>query len=176
GVPSEPGEGEEVTRAVVYVRVSSKEQAETGYSMDAQKEACLRYVADRGWELGGVFTDRGESARTADRPEFQSMLDQLDADRSIKVVLVHQLDRFARNIEDHVLVKARLRKLGVRLLSVVEGFDESPSGQLIEGVMAAVAAWYSQNLGQETKKGLVEKVRAGWWPTKAPVGYLNVRE
>jgi site-specific DNA recombinase len=58
-------------KAVIYLRVSTKEQAEEGYSIPAQAEACRRFIADRGWELADEYVDRGESARTADRPQLR---------------------------------------------------------------------------------------------------------
>ena len=57
-------------KAVIYLRVSTKEQAEEGYSIPAQAEACRRFIADQGWELADEYVDRGESARTADRPQL----------------------------------------------------------------------------------------------------------
>ena len=65
--------------AVIYLRVSTKEQASNdeageGYSIPAQREACLRHIAERGWNLADEFTDAGESARTADRPMLKAML------------------------------------------------------------------------------------------------------
>src|SRR5438128_5089991 len=87
-------------KAVIYLRVSTKEQAEEGYSIPAQAEACRRFLADRGWELADEYVDRGESARSADRPQFQAMLAGLTGDRSIEHLVVHKLDRLARNLED----------------------------------------------------------------------------
>ena len=162
-------------RALIYLRVSTKEQAE-GFSLDAQREACVRFVADKGWLVAGEYCDRGESARTANRPMFQEMLEKVAADNSIAYVVVHKLDRLARNVEDHVVVRAHLRKHGVTLVSVSESVDESPSGQLVENIMASIAAFYSANLGQETKKGMGQKARSGGWPHKAPIGYLNIRQ
>ena len=138
-------------RALVYLRVSTKEQAE-GFSLDAQREACVRYVDDHGWLLADVYSDRGESARTAKRPMFQALLQRVAEDPSVSFVVVHKLDRLARNVEDHVVIKAHMRRHGVALVSVSEGVDESPSGQLVENIMASIAAFYSANLGQETRK------------------------
>ena len=64
-------------KAVIYLRVSTKEQAEEGYSIPAQAEACRRFIADQGWELADEYVDRGESARTADRPQLTAMLAHL---------------------------------------------------------------------------------------------------
>ncbi len=164
-----------MTRAVAYLRVSTKEQAQEGYSLAAQREACLRFIADRGWMLVDEFCDQGESARTADRPQFQAMLERLAEDRSIRAAVVHKLDRLARNLEDHVAVRARLRKMGVQVCSVSETLEESASGKLVEGILASIAEFYSANLGQEVRKGMGRKASEGIWPTQAAIGYRNVR-
>ncbi len=164
-----------MTHAVAYVRVSTKEQADEGYSIAAQREACLRFISDRGWTLVDEFSDQGESARTADRPQFRAMLERLGEDRSIRAVVVHKLDRLARNLEDHVTVRARLRTMGVGVHSVSESLEESASGKLVEGILASIAEFYSANLGQEVRKGMGRKASEGIWPTQAAIGYRNVR-
>ncbi len=162
-------------KAVIYLRVSTKEQAEEGYSIPAQAEACRRFIADKGWELADEHVDRGESARTADRPQLQAMLARLAEDRSIDCLVVHKLDRLARNLEDHAAVRAALRKAGVQLHSVTETLEDSASGKLVEGILASIAEFYSANLGQEIRKGMDQKAAQGGWPVRAPFGYQNVR-
>jgi DNA invertase Pin-like site-specific DNA recombinase len=166
--------------AVIYLRVSTKEQAAKdeageGYSIPAQREACLRHIAERGWNLAGEFTDAGESARTADRPMLKSMLRRV-AEGGIGAVVVHKIDRLARSMEDHVAIRAALRHAGVQLVSVTENIEETASGRLVEGIHALMAEFYSANLAGEIRKGMTQKAKTGGWPTKAPIGYLNVRE
>jgi site-specific DNA recombinase len=166
--------------AVIYLRVSTKEQAakdETGegYSIPAQREACLRHIAERGWNVAGEFTDAGESARTADRPMLKDMLRRL-AEGGIGAVVVHKIDRLARSMEDHVAIRAALRHAGVQLVSVTENIEETASGRLVEGIHALMAEFYSANLAGEIRKGMTQKAKMGGWPTKAPIGYLNVRK
>ena len=164
-------------RAVIYVRVSSREQAEGGYSIEAQLEACRRYVRERGWSLAHEYVDSGESATTASRPNLQKMLSDLSSgEQSASFVVVHKIDRLARNVADHVGIRGRLKKREISLVSVSENLEDTPSGRMVENILASVAAWYSENLGQETKKGMTQKARNGIWPTFAPIGYLNVRE
>jgi DNA invertase Pin-like site-specific DNA recombinase len=162
-------------KAVIYLRVSTKEQAEEGYSIPAQAGACRRFIADRGWELADEYIDRGESARTADRPQLQAMLARLADDPAIDCLVVHKLDRLARNLEDHAAVRAALRKAGVQLHSVTETLEDSASGKLVEGILASIAEFYSANLGQEIRKGMDQKAAQGGWPVRAPFGYRNVR-
>lgn len=161
---------------IIYLRVSTREQAESGYSIPAQREACVKYIQDKGWNLVDEYVDRGESARTADRPQLQEMLHRLKEDQAINAVLVHKLDRLARNIEDHAGIRAILRKAKAQLISVTENLEDSASGKLVEGILAAIAEFYSANLGMESKKGMLQKVKQGGWPHRAPVGYKNMRD
>ena len=103
------------------------------------------------------------------------MLARLGEDPSIEALVVHKLDRLARNLEDHAAVRAALRKAGVQLHSVTESLEDSASGKLVEGILASIAEFYSANLGQEIRKGMDQKAAQGGWPVRAPFGYRNVR-
>jgi site-specific DNA recombinase len=168
-------------RCVIYLRVSTREQAEhgqgeEGYSIPAQREACVRHLRDQGWDLVDEYVDRGESARTVDRPELKAMLGRIAEDGDVDAVVVHKIDRLSRNMEDHVAIRALLRRRGVVLVSVTENLEETASGRLVEGIHALMAEFYSANLASEIKKGLSQKAKMGGWPHAAPLGYLNVRE
>jgi site-specific DNA recombinase len=166
--------------ALIYLRVSTKEQAakvETaeGYSIPAQREACLRLISEKGWNVADQFVDAGESARSSDRPSLKAMLRRV-AEEDVGAVVVHKIDRLARNIEDHVAIRAALRKAGVQLVSVTESIEETASGKLVEGIHALMAEFYSANLSSEIRKGMGQKAKMGGWPQRAPIGYLNKRE
>jgi DNA invertase Pin-like site-specific DNA recombinase len=168
-------------RAVIYLRVSTREQVEKdlteeGFSITAQREACVRHVADQDWELVDEYVDRGESARSADRPQLRAMLSRIAEDGDVEAVVVHKVDRLARNMEDHVAIRALLRRHGIALVSVTENLDETASGRLVEGIHALMAEFYSANLANEVRKGMGQKAKLGGYPHKAPLGYLNVRE
>ena len=168
-------------RCVIYLRVSTREQAEKGegpegFSIPAQREACARHLRDAGWTLSDEYVDRGESARTADRPALKALLARIAEDRDVDAVVVHKLDRLARNMEDHVAIRALLRKRGVALISVTENVDESASGRLVEGIHALMAEFYSANLASEIRKGMTQKAKQGGFPHAAPLGYSNTRE
>ncbi len=165
--------------AVIYARVSTKEQAERdgdpeGYSIPAQREACTRKARAMGAVILEEFVDRGESAKTADRPELQRMLDYLAANQ-VNYVIVHKIDRLARNRADDVAINLAIEHAGVQLVSVTENIDETPSGILLHGIMSSIAEFYSRNLANEVMKGTMQKVKSGGTPMRAPTGYLNVR-
>lgn len=166
--------------AFVYARVSTKEQARTGggtegYSIPAQRDAGLAKAGLLGAVVHRVYIDAGESARSADRDELQAMLRDV---RTIKpdYVIVHKIDRLARNREDDIAINLLLRRHGVELVSCTENIDNTPSGKLLYGLLAEIAQFYSGNLAQEVMKGLLRKAEEGGTPYRAPAGYVNVRK
>ena len=167
-------------RAVSYIRVSTREQAqrggsEEGFSLPAQREANKRKAQSMGALVVKEFADRGESARSANRPELQKMLAYLKKDGGIDYVIVHKLDRLARNRADDVEINRAFEEAGVRLVSTSENIDQTPGGMLLHGIMSSIAEFYSRNLANEVIKGMGEKARNGGTLGKAPLGYVNVR-
>ena len=173
-------DAKESSRAVIYLRVSTKEQAERGgesegFSIPAQRDACLRKAAALDAVVVDQFIDRGESAKSAKRPELQRMLTFV-AEEQIDYVIVHKIDRLARNRVDDVEINLALRKAGAVLVSCSENIDETPTGALLHGIMSSIAEFYSRNLANEVNKGLIQKAKNGGTPNRAPLGYLNVRK
>ncbi len=165
--------------AVMYLRVSSKEQAEKGgeaegFSIPAQREGCKRKAQSLEAPVIEEFVERGESAKTADRPELQRMLEFVK-DNRVKYVIVHKVDRLARNRADDVAINMAIRQAGAELVSVSENIDQTPSGLLLHGIMSSIAEFYSRNLATEVIKGTTQKAKNGGTPGRAPIGYLNVR-
>src|SRR3989344_4826305 len=158
-----------------YSRVSTSRQAERELSIPAQVKACQKYGMDHHWNLSpdGIYEEKGESARTTERPQLQKMLHRAKTEPKVDAILMHKLDRMCRNVADYAAIKMMLKKHDVRLISVVEQFDESFSGELVENIMSSIAQWTSQNISWEVKKGLKEAVERGRFPGYAPTGYLN---
>jgi site-specific DNA recombinase len=168
-------------RAVIYLRVSTLEQAATdysddGYSLQAQGEACRRTAERLGADVVDEYVDRGKSARSVDRPQLQAMLKRIGSDRDVDLVIVHKIDRLARNRADDVQIVLAIKKAGASLISASENIDETPGGTLLHAIMAGVAEFYSANLGLEAKKGMKKKAKLGGTPGVAPLGYLNTRD
>jgi site-specific DNA recombinase len=91
-------------------------------------------------------------------------------------VIVHKVDRLARNRYDDATITYALHRAGVELVSVTENIDDTPVGRFLHAIVAVNAEFYSANLAAEARKGLVQKAKAGGTPTRAPLGYLNVRK
>jgi len=164
----------------LYLRVSTKEQAgkggeSEGYSIPTQRLVCAQKAAAMDAVVVDEFIDAGESARSADRPELQRMLAFLK-EEPVDYLIVHKIDRLARNRADDLMITLSLERASVQLVSCTEAIDNStPSGKLTHGLMALIAEWYSSNLSAEVKVKTLEKLRQGGTPFKAPVGYLNIR-
>ena len=165
-------------RAVSYLRVSTREQAQRGgategFSIPAQREANKKKAMTLGALIVKEFVDRGESARSANRPELQKMLHYLQDAGDIDYCIVHKLDRLARNRADDVDINRILDQTSTRLISTTENIDQTPGGILLHGIMSSIAEFYSRNLANEVVKGLSQKARAGGTIGRAPLGYLN---
>lgn len=165
--------------AVSYIRVSTAQQAQRGgerdgFSIPAQREANKKHAHSLGALIAAEFVDRGQSGRNTNRPELQRMLTYLQ-EHQVDYVIVHKLDRLARSRADDIAITQTVHEAGARLVSSTEGIDASPNGVLLHGIMASIAEFYSRNLAQEVTKGMRQKVLQGGTPSRAPIGYLNVR-
>ena len=139
--------------AVIYARYSSDNQREE--SITAQIRACTEYCQAEGYQIVKTYTDEARSATTDDRPEFQRMI--RDAETGLfNVIIIHKLDRFARNRYDSAYYKRELRIAGVTLESVLERLDGSPESIILESVIEGFAEYYSANLAREAMKGMKE--------------------
>ena len=139
--------------AVIYCRVSSKEQIE-GTSLESQEAACRDYAQSKGMPVLKVFVEQGESAKFADRTQLLELVDFCRQNKgTVEILLVWKIDRFARNIADHYSIKTTLLKYGVRIVSVTEPIDSDPTGKLMEGVLASVAQFDNDVRAMRTVQG-----------------------
>ena len=160
--------------AACYIRVSTEDQTE--YSPVAQRKALESYARQHGMTIdpAHVYIDAGISGRKAvTRPAFMEMIGAAKRKPPpFSVILVHKLDRFARNREDSIVYKSMLRRqCGVRVVSVTEHLEDDRMGLILEAMLEAMAEYYSINLGDEVRKGMAEKARRGELQTSPPFGY-----
>ena len=140
-------------KAAAYVRFSSDNQRDE--SIDAQVRAINAYAKHNGYDVVKIYADRAKSATTDKRPEFQQMI-QESGHGIFDVVIVHKLDRFSRDKYDSTTYKRKLKKNGIRLLSVTENLDGSPESIILESLLEGMAEYYSKNLAREVMKGMKE--------------------
>ena len=152
-----------LTRVAAYTWVSDESQVD-GHSLDAQLSEITRWCHLKGYELVAVFTDAGVSAYTdkiSKRPDFARLLDEADAG-AFDVVVVHTLDRWARNSAVLAQSLARLGKAGVGFASVTEQIDHTtPAGQMILTTLGAAQQFFSAQTGVHVRKAHREKASKG---------------
>jgi len=115
----------------------------------------MDYAKKNNMTIVGQYTDRAVSATSDNRPEFQRMIADSD-NRLFDAVLVWKLDRFSRNRYDSATYKAKLRKNGVRVISVMENISNNPEGILVESLLEGMAEYYSAELSQKVSRGMRE--------------------
>ena len=159
----------ESNNAVIYARYSSHSQTEQ--SIEGQLHDGYAYAEKCGYRVIGEYIDRALTGTKDDRPDFQRMI--RDAEKhQFQVVIVWKLDRFARNRYDSAMYKRILKKHGVRVVSVMENITDTPEGIILEGMLEALAEYYSANLSENIKRGQQENLKKGWFPGgPPPMGY-----
>lgn len=153
-----------------YIRVSTVKQGD-GVSLEAQKEAILAFASHNNIAISKWFEEK-ETAAKRGRPIFNRMISELRR-RQADGLVVHKIDRFARNLVDYGKI-SELMDLGVDVFTAIESLDfQSRGGRLAADVQAVVAADFIRNQRQETIKGLDGRLKQGFYPFKAPIGYLD---
>ena len=118
-------------RAVIYCKVSTKEQAEEGNSLVTQENNCKEYALNHGYEIAETFIEQGESAKTADRTELQKLLAYCAFKKNnIQAVIAYKIDRISRNTDDYSQIRILLKRHNIEIKSTSEYFENAPSGHL----------------------------------------------
>lgn len=157
--------------ALTYARFSSVMQHDS--SIEAQQDAIAKYASAHGIDILEQYADRARSGTNDDRPGFQSMIASLKH-RPVDYVLVHKIDRFARNRYDAAIYSRIIKERGARLVAVAQDFGTGPEAVIMEGLMQAMAEYYSLNLSTEIKKGKTVRAKAGKYSGGiTPFGYRS---
>ena len=165
----------DLTPVALYARVSSDRQ-DVDLSVAAQLRALRDYAQKNGYLIAREHIDEAESGRIADRPEFRKMLDEAARPEApFREILVWKFSRFTRKREHAVAFKSMLRRKGVRVVSITEHADDSPTGKLMEAIIESVDEFYSENLAQEVVRGMREAASRGFWvASRVPYGYRKL--
>lgn len=145
--------------AVIYARYSSDNQR--GESIDAQIRLIKDFAKTNNIIIIGQYVDEAQTGKRDDRDQFQQMISDAKTQNDWQLVLVHKLDRFARNRYDSATYRVELRKYQKYLISATEQFDDSPESIILESVIEAMSEYYSKNLSREVMKGLTENALKG---------------
>ena len=157
-MPSTNGHGPK--RAILYARVSTEEQAKSGYSLAQQMEVLRQYVAREGYEVLEEVTDPGQSGASLERPGMDRVRD-LVAAGDVSVVLAQDRDRLAREPAYHYLLRREFEEHGCKLRALNDQGDGSPEGELTDGILDQLAKYERTKVAQRTQRGKLRRAREG---------------
>ena len=159
-------------KTVGYIRVSTRDQADNGASLAAQRAKLEAYAILHDLELVEVIEDAGHSAKSLDRPGMTRLLDLIRR-RSVGVVIVAKLDRITRSVRDLGELVELFKRAGVEFASVADHIDTSTAaGRLVLNVMGSVSQWEREAIGERTAEALaVMRANGKRISRHAPYGY-----
>lgn len=137
-------------KAVIYARCNAQNQVEN--SIERQIKTCEEYAKEKGYTIIEKYIDIGS------REQLEQMI-KASSKKNYQVVIVYQLDRFARNRYDFVIYKNKLKKNGVNLVSVKENIENNASGILLESILEGLIEYQALERSQKIKEGIARKKR-----------------
>lgn len=149
-----------MNRAALYIRVSTLEQAQEGYSVGEQKERLIAYCKAKDWIIADIYVDGGYTGSNLNRPGIQKLISETD---KFDLVLVYKLDRLSRSQRDTLyLIEEVFRPKGVDFISMQESFDTStPFGKAMIGLLAVFAQLEREQIKERTWMGRVARAKTG---------------
>ena len=147
-------------RAALYIRVSTQEQAQEGYSVGEQRERLIAYCKAQDWIIADIYVDGGYTGSNLKRPGIQKLMVETD---KFDVVLVYKLDRLSRSQRDTLyLIEEIFLPNDVDFVSMQESFDtSSPFGKAMIGLLAVFAQLEREQIKERTKMGRMARAKAG---------------
>lgn len=166
--------------AVIYVRVSTDEQAKHGFSIDMQQNQCLNFAQKNGYQISNIYLDDGYTAKNMNRPQFKKLLEDIKKrSNGISAVIVWRCDRLVRNTDNYFAqMMPHFVKHGVSLLSATENNDvDTPYGKYMRNTQINNAELESGLTSLRTRANLREKAEQGYFPGSIPpVGYKRINK
>ncbi|MCP4191768.1 MAG: recombinase family protein [Planctomycetaceae bacterium] len=163
-------------RFVAIARVSSREQEREGFSLVVQEDALRAYAKREGGNVVKLFRIAETASKTDERKTFRELV-RYAKKNSAKLdgLLFYKVDRAARNLFDYVELERLESEYGVPFISVSQPTENSPAGRMMRRTLANMASFYTEQQSVDVKEGIARRVQEGWFPGKAPYGYLNIR-
>ena len=165
-------------KAVIICRVSSKEQEDTGYSLDAQEKLLQEYADKNNISVLKIYKISESASGKQARKKFYEIL-QFIKKNNISLILAEKIDRLTRNLKDASIINDWVQEnKNNEVHFVKENFIVSQNTKAHENLVwdmkVAIARFYTNNLSEEVRKGQKEKIAQGWLPTKPPLGYITI--
>jgi len=159
-------------RAAIYIRVSTEDQAKEGYSIDSQKEVCMRWIQEKKYDLVAEYIDDGYSSKSLKRPSIQRMIKEVPA-RKFDVLVFWRLNRLTRSVKDKVTLFELFDRYNVSLKSMSEELDTTTaSGRMVTNVLVSVAQGEREQTAENVFSTMYEQALKGKRNgAVAPFGY-----
>jgi site-specific DNA recombinase len=162
----------EKKKAILYLRFSDTKQY-GNTSIDSQEKICRNACEVESYSVVKIIKNEAVSASKTNTQRVAELLEFCKERKGkFDVLMVYKLDRFARSQEQHHWLRGQILKLGVILRSATEKIDESPSGRLVEGVLAAVNEYDNEVKRERVKIAMWSRVEHGLYPWSPPTGYI----
>ena len=158
--------------AIIYARVSSKDQEREGFSIPAQLKFLREYALNNEFRIVREFVDV-ETAKTTGRKKFGEMLTFFTQNTNCRVLIVEKTDRLYRNFRDCVTLEDMDVEIHLPKEGQIISKDAKSQAKLVHGIQVVIARNYIENLKEEVKKGMREKAEQGIYPSRPPLGYQN---
>jgi site-specific DNA recombinase len=161
---------------VIYVRVSTDDQA-LGKSLEAQQQDCEQYARRMGWTILRIFSEPGESAKSAERPVFQEMVRFCQQRRHrVSRIVFWKISRYMRNIEDGFHFIRELKGVDCRIASATEPIPDGPEGKLLLTNLLLHADYENEVRSRQTRRVMEQLSLQGYWVHQAPYGFRVARD
>jgi site-specific DNA recombinase len=162
--------------AAIYVRVSTPRQAEKQLSIPDQIRQAQTYCMIKKIEIGQIFTEPGQTATDGNRPVFQTMINEaLSKNRSFDRIIVHSFSRFYRESLEGELLNKKLKRNGVRVISITQDFADDPQGDMMRKIIGIYDEYSSKENAKHVLRSMKENTRQGFWNGgPPPYGYDSV--
>lgn len=163
-------------RFVALARVSSREQEREGFSLAVQEDGLKRYAQQAGGEIVHLFRIAETASKHDERKTFRELVTFAKKHaETLDGLLFYKVDRAARNLFDYVELERLESEYGLPFISVSQPTENTPAGRMMRRTLANMASFYTEQQSLDVREGLSRRVQEGWFVTRGPYGYRNVR-
>ena len=162
---------------VALARVSSREQEREGFSLEVQEQALRRYATQAGGEIDKFFRIAETASKGDERKAFRELVAYAKKNASfLDGLLFYKVDRAARNLFDYVELERLESEYDLPFISVSQPTENTPAGHMMRRTLANMASFYTEQQSVDVREGLARRVQEGWFVSRGPYGYRNVRK
>ncbi len=162
---------------VALARVSSREQEREGFSLEVQEEALRRYATQAGGEIAKLFRIAETASKGDERKTFRELMTYAKKNAGLlDGLLFYKVDRAARNLFDYVELERLESEYNLPFISVSQPTENTPAGRMMRRTLANMASFYTEQQSVDVREGLARRVQEGWFVTRGPYGYRNIRK